>query len=768
MSTPGIGRSVARALRIIAAHPNVAAVGQETVAKSGAWQVDVDLRVRLPNAWMAEGRSPNGVRAVEPVTLRFPASFPLRAPAVWLRADFDRSLAHVQPGDPGDRPQPCIVYGRPSELLHQQGLAGILNQLVLWLENAAMGRLIDPEQGWEPVRRDDVAGFVVADAAALRALVSRDTGSATFRFHFLVSVDSDAGRSVYGKIEPNRIAINPGTLGSFLLTDKSSSAELRLGKSLAIVAWPGRKPSGELVVANSYQPETVTNFGALMERAAAYGCDRPLKEAISWLKSCTAGYNLSKSYPLAIILCARRPFNLIGSDSSVELCPYVMEIGPGAFMASGEQTPVQPIGHRHAITAGLLRALSGAGGSETPKWALVGCGSLGSKIALHLGRAGRAPATLIDPAYLSPHNAARHALVPDVSGLPLDWITSKAAALAKAVEGLGQNAVAVARDIVGILRDRDAARKHLSKKAWAIVNTTALLSVREAFGSLLPDIELPRVLETSLFAQGEIGLLSVEGLDRNPNTLDLMAEAYARIRSDEDLRPLMFGSGEGLVRQAIGEGCGSPTMVMSDARVSMFAAPMSEAILRMQDSSLPAQAGRLLIGRVASDGLGLSWVDHPVPPVTVVKVEGPDAWSIRISRRAADSIAAEIRQWSGVETGGIVMGRISEAARTFYVTDVLLAPEDSVRSPYEFVLGTRGARQLIGSFAESAGYSLFCLGTWHNHLMASGPSGIDRRTAAAVALARLAPSILLIYTPAGFTALLADAAGANPVTSEGD
>ena len=282
--------------------------------------------------------------------------------------------------------------------------------------------------------------------------------------------------------------------------------------------------------------------------------------------------------------------------------------------------------------------------------------------------------------------------------------------------------------------------------------------MREAFGSVPIDIELPRVLEASLFAQGQLGLLTVEGPNRNPNTLDLMAEAYAGISRDEDLRPLMFGPGEGLVRQAVGEGCGSPTMVMSDARVSMFAAPMAEAILRMQDTSLPAQAGRLLIGRVAGDGLGLAWTDHSVPPVTVVDVEGPDAWSVRISRRAADAIAADAERWPGVETGGILMGRISEAARTFYVTDVLPAPEDSLRSAHKFVLGTHGARQSIGSFAEVAGYSLFCLGTWHSHLAASGPSGTDRTTADAVALARLAPSILLIHTPAGFTALLADAA----------
>jgi hypothetical protein len=103
-----------------------------------------------------------------------------------------------------------------------------------------------------------------------------------------------------------------------------------------------------------------------------------------------------------------------------------------------------------------------------------------------------------------------------------------------------------------------------------------------------------------------------------------------------------------------------------------------------------------------------------------------------------------------------LMGRISEAARSFYVTDVLPAPDDSERTAGGFVLGTRGARAAIADHAESCGYSLFCLGTWHSHLMTSGPSSTDRATAAAVALARLAPSVLVIHTPSGFRALLAD------------
>jgi hypothetical protein len=130
---------------------------------------------------------------------------------------------------------------------------------------------------------------------------------------------------------------------------------------------------------------------------------------------------------------------------------------------------------------------------------------------------------------------------------------------------------------------------------------------------------------------------------------------------------------------------------------------------------------------------------------------------VRLSARAASKIDDEVARWPAVETGGILMGRMSEAARAFYITDILPAPEDSERSASEFWLGTRGARREISDYAEACGYSLFCLGTWHSHLAPSGPSAIDRSTAATVALARLAPSVLLIHTPAGSAALLADA-----------
>lgn len=759
---PARGSLIARTLQIIVAHPNIAEVSPvRPDPETGAWEIDAALRLGLPNAWIADGESPNGVRAIETVTIRFPAEFPLRAPIIRLRQEFDRSLAHVLPGGPATRPRPCVFDGDVSELLQQQGMAAILNQLVQWLEKAALDQLIDPVQGWEPVRRDELADFIVADADTLRALVSRKAGYAVFRFHYVLLTNSDGVPALHGEVSTDQITLRPKAAGTlFAATPVKAGDPIRFGRSVAIVAWPGRDPAGQLIVADRYQPETVIDVGSLIARATEYGCAEPLGSALRWLATCLAGYQTDGVAPLIVILCARRPFHMIGSDSSIELSPYLVEVTAPKLLSAGDRTPVRPSGHRQAITTGLLRRMSDDGGAqESVRWVQLGCGSLGSKIALHLARAGRAPSIVIDRSYLSPHNAARHALVPAPGRMQIPWIGGKAAALAEAIEGLGQHAEAVTADVAATTRNKGKARKIFPKRAWAIVNATASLVAREALGSIPEGIEIPRVIETILFAGGNLGVVTIEGPRRNPDTLDLMAEAYMRAREEEALRALMFAEGAGLTRQSIGEGCGSATMALSDARVSMLAAPMAEIISAMQRGSLPDGGGRILVGAVDNDGISLIWSNYEVAPALIVPVQGPDGWRVRLSARAATKIDNEVTRWPQVETGGILMGRMSEAARTFYVTDLLPAPEDSERSAGEFRLGTRGARLAISDYAESCGYSLFCLGTWHSHLMASGPSATDRATAATVALARLAPSVLLIHTPAGFTGLLADASG---------
>jgi hypothetical protein len=750
--------AVRRALRLISEHPAIESILPCSVDReTGATKVEMEVLLGLPNAWMADGVSPNGVRAIEPVTLVLPAAFPLRAPLILLRADFDRSLAHVHPGSPEERPAPCIYDGNLLELLQHRGFAEILNQLVLWLENAALGRLIDPEHGWEPVRRDSLEDFIVADAAYLRSLVSRKENYAVFGFDYVRHSIAGAEAIFHGEVGREPLKVSGKRVADLFNERHFPHLDSALGRSLAIFVWPGKRPSGELIVADQYLPETVTNFGSLMQRASGYDCATPLRNALDWLQRRVRTSRLIGRLPIAVILCARRPFNLIRSDSELELCPYLIEIEMPQLLPEGDRTRVRPAGHRHAISAPLLRGMSGSDttGQALP-WIQVGAGSLGSKVALHLARAGRAPRTVIDPASLSPHNAARHALVPSSDSMQWSWMGPKAVALAETIRGLGQPVDAYVADIIGITRDVDRAKRMLPKQNWVIVNSTASLAVREALASVPTEITIPRVIETSLFSDGRVGLLSIEGPGRNPNTGDLITEVYALTREDIALRQLMFASGDSLRRQVIGEGCGSATMVMSDALISMQAAPMAEALTAMQRTGLPEAKGRILLGVVDEDGIGQSWCTYDVDPWRVVVVDKAPTWFVRISEQAHRKIIEEVAQWPAVESGGILVGRFSEVTQSFYVVDVFPAPDDSRRSAAEFVLGTAGVRAALESYSESSNYSLYCLGTWHSHLMASGPSSLDRVTAAAVALARLMPSILLIHTPAGYRAVLAE------------
>ncbi|WP_201722252.1 ThiF family adenylyltransferase, partial [Sulfitobacter sp. HI0023] len=68
----------------------------------------------------------------------------------------------------------------------------------------------------------------------------------------------------------------------------------------------------------------------------------------------------------------------------------------------------------------------------------LGCGSLGSKIAMHLARSGRAPISVIDNDTMEPHNYARHSCLPYSADLDSMFYSSKAGEFAHDVSKLAQ------------------------------------------------------------------------------------------------------------------------------------------------------------------------------------------------------------------------------------------------------------------------------------------------------------------------------------------
>ena len=750
-----IGVAIRRGIEQIKAHSSVHEIVEiNQLTKSQYLQVVVAIKVSLPNAWMFDDQSPNGVRSIENATFSFLPDFPIHAPKITLRKDFDRSLAHVNPSLPGEPVPPCIAYGDLDELFHEQGIWAIVNQLVTWLENAALGKLIDPEQGWEPIRRDHFEDVIVADADAVRELVNtgRQYERRLFNYYRYPKAQKP---SLFSKehIYSGRVSNSPWKpeYQKDLFQEKGVHDRIRTGQSLALLIFPEQLPSGELPIVDRYLPETVTDVASLQDRARLCGSARNLSTALSVLNDQVNRWNLKGvKVPVIVVLCVKRPYPLIGEESDIELIPYLIEVSPPQIWPDGNQTPVFPVVHREAITQKLLQQFSGDIPIEKRDIILVGCGSLGSKIGLHLARSGAAPKTIIDRSIFSPHNAARHALL---FNKDYPFGISKVSALEMAIQGLSQKSTAVSEDINTVVSTRKLRQRYLPHHTWAIINTTASLTVRESLASI-PSNKLPsRIIETTLFANGTIGLLTVEGPDRNPNAADLIAETYALMREDAQLRQAIFESDNPMQSRSVGQGCSSTTMVISDADISVMAAAMSRKITKMRQEDLPKATGEINLASMLGDGFGLSWQTYPVPTAHVVPIDRAPSWTVRVLDRAHQKILDDCARYPDVETGGILMGRLFESLQAFIVTDILPAPIDSCRSREEFVLGTTEVTAQLAQYSATCKHTLYCLGTWHNHLSDSGPSDRDWDTAQKITEHQTQPLVLLIRTPNNYRAI---------------
>lgn len=746
MSTDGRGDHAERFLSAARTHRECRG-GRVVSADDASAAVELDINVEMPLHMRIDGVSESGLHRTETVTALLGPRYPWSPPTFFLRENFPRDLPHLQPGPLTEPPRPCLIDGNEREYFFQFGLVELgvfhlVHQLVLWLRHAAEGALIDRQQGWEPTLRRDLFADVVIDAESCRAAVDRDGGHRVLKARYLRvgSNDSAIGPDAYALIDVSEQQVPLRRQDEELLTHGASDRSAS-GNTVCCVAWPDKLPNGKPRVAATYMPETVTTFGGLLDRADELGCGRGLRVFLDgierWFHDRASRSPIA--IPIAVVLCARRPFHLIGSESDIELLPYVFDIRPNqrrnALIAAGNDEPVAPAIQRDSPNPALLRRVSGA--PEVPPVAMLGCGSVGSKMAMHLARSGVQVPVVSDKSSLLPHNMARHALArPPIA-------QSKAAELALELSQIGQSPQIHEDDLVFDLPEREKRRTLLPKDAGCAVNSTASLAVREALSSLPAKEVKPRLAEAALFGRGQGGFLLIDGAAHNPTLSDLTAELYATATSPR-LRTLLFDADHGLAEVQIGQGCSSLTMPMTDMRLSGMTAGLTEQLL--QELQAPAGDGRIIVATTAEGSSDTSWSRQSVPPFAVVDVEGADGWTLRIARRVLDEIYAEVARWPAAETGGLMIGTCSARLRTVTVVDLLPAPPDSQRSAGRFVLGTEGLVAAIKARHAESGSTLFDVGTWHSHLADEGPSALDRKTAAELAAERPPPSALLIVT----------------------
>ncbi|HMM86151.1 ThiF family adenylyltransferase [Azohydromonas sp.] len=729
-------------------HRGLSRVGNP-IEVDGAVRIEIDIPVELPSRSRPSGTSATGVRALETCTLVFRTGWPLYAPRPYLRADFPLDLPHINPHRAGQLVSPCVFEGSLDELLHRFGLDAIVDQVIEWLGNAAAGTLIDLAQGWEPTRRDACPSTVVFSAEQVGAAAPEDGAILT----------TIAG---YATVEGGLYAYVSRALEAqpALVFEQALQGEPRgtwaSGRCATFVA---RAPivDGQPHVAATYQPETAVDPDSLLARAAELGIDHEaLAQALgdyyrrSILDPRQDPRGWAKGLYAIVILVVQRPASLVGMPGrSVELLPYVVHYEVDAKSPFERNASVHPAFHAHALSPELLARASGHPlAAMKPKVVLLGCGSLGSKLGLHLGRGGFGNLTFVDNEAMSPHNLARHALVDEMSALlPTNKADHMKAAFAKLSH---TEARAVNVDAVSLLTNASRFADIVPDDTTLILDATASLQVLAAAStSVLLTGNAGRLARAALFGQGRCAVLMLEGLSRASRVDDLACLLFEHCRAHGEVRVAIAGDSSEPTRIFVGDNCRSLTTPISDAVISRSAAPMAIQIERWLITGVPSSA-QLCIGVADSGGLGMSWTTITVPPTTVVPVAEDGGWEVRVLPAVAGAIDVDARHWGELETGGALVGRVSYESRTITIAGLVDAPPDSVRGKNRFILGINGLVQdLRRAHADTLGHLMF-VGTWHSHPLGGSHSGIDRETLRAIAkYAGGLPAVSLVWTPSG-------------------
>ncbi len=173
-------------------------------------------------------------------------------------------------------------------------------------------------------------------------------------------------------------------------------------------------------------------------------------------------------------------------------------------------------------------------------------------------------------------------------------------------------------------------------------------------------------------------------------------------------------------------GCSAPTFVGSAAEVTALTGMMMTTALDVlagcgpADSQQPMAVGAVRLGAEHADittAQGTRWLGWP-NDLTVW--EQRDGFHVRISHAALAEIRAEVRRGARlrggrIETGGMLIGALDEAAGCVFIDTATGPPPDSRLSEFHFDHGVAGAQEIIDYHRERSHRSSGFVGMWHTH-----------------------------------------------------
>lgn len=702
------------------------------------WLIEFEAHVEMPRDAADEGVTHTNVKALETVKLIFDSSYPFKAPQICLRRNFNRELPHLNPSKKGGYVLPCVSDLPIDELIHEpNGLEELINRIVIWLNDAATGELMNPAQGWEPIRRDEAKGSVRCNSNKLIGHAGRMGGQGAFYLPYEYSDEDVWGYSgKLGSIKDKAQQIKDAM--SFPDLFKSIRyGKTELNKSIAMFIWAGSN-----VVVDRYMPETVEDIESLLNTADVYGCKTTLTARLKELEQALSKISFNPTnIDIALIFAVKRPYNLISQQTCYELICYSLTIKLSGKFVDIDAATIDPLGQIEELSSELLANVSGRGNNQQKSdtsLLFAGCGSLGSKVAVHLARAGFNNFKMSDRGVFRPHNNARYGLI---------WGTEvsypKSVLLSHSLKELNCKATPVVSSLVEDLTQNP---KKLLRNTNIIIDTTASHSVREAFANVPPSVLTGVLVRAEIYAEGLASVICIEGSNRQPRVDDITVQLYTIALDDPTLKSYIYQK-DSMSRIPIGQSCGSYTMKMTDAQLSIHASLIADIMQDHLDDELPTDGGLWVITKT-KDNPSIKVEFHKAWKfLTVNSSRVKSRWEVRVSAPVVEFIRKSSVRFKPNETGGALVGYISWGRRVVHITKLVEAPEDSTSRPSAFILGINGLKGQLIDIERDSGGTLTYIGTWHSHPQGGGPSQTDIDTLLELSKLRgFIPTVCLIYT----------------------
>lgn len=660
----------------------------------------------------------------EPVFLTCHKQFyPYQCPSAYSdRKDFPSSqLPHLNPLSKGDPANFCLHRGTTADWFAEHGIIDLVLRVASWLEDAAAGNLIRPDDEFEYTRIVDPVGFMVFDERTMLDEIGDrySTNSGSFGFDFnLLSLISDAeldpsiGKK--GISFKHRFFINYDRISELIkkvrdLNDRCEKHSLKLKSTPGIVIYPAKNK-----VYPNYFSSIPEKLDELLEWTESL--DLPLRNSLNEFLG--NKMNVLKSIPVCIAI--RRPTKILNHLSDIELISLVLYKDEGHITTDHKdtvETKVMLLDHRKPLTFALSREISGLQDEKDVEPMLVlGNGALGSKIAMHLIRSGHNNITFLDDDDLSPHNLVRHALLSDSVG------SNKAEELKTIAEKLYIDDPTSKYEAIS-----ESALPLLINKSVDLANFRHLVdsSASSAVFNLILESPFPEGLTYNRFElsdSGNLGIAYLEGKNRNPRIDDLQAYLFDMSLEDQHLsewlkREAKEREGLSTLREdiMIGMNCNSDTMRLPDDIISFHGATMSTFFRRMTSTDKRPGTIQLSIYNLKDPTTIASVKSIEVNPFTLLNVSNHPTWSIRmksgVNQRIHDLRLTDMPN----ETGGLLLGQINLKRKVVHITGVTEAPPDSKKLPYLFVRGKAGVPSFVRSIRNSTGNQIDFVGEWHSH-----------------------------------------------------